>query len=265
MRDKKLSETIGQNIKIAAVLKLFSGFCRKSLVFQRAVQSGLLLTLSLFIFTAPTLAQTTSWYRGILKLSVSHDECKNRDQRALEAEGYTIENQGGDLSGDYYFAGYKDIYNAVIACNTSPEGSSWANFFIASGNRDSSDPGAERVKLSRRMSEPNSTSSSSGLLVGTWEGTSGDGRFREVWIITENSGRWSVTGGFYDKQSGQKTGGFYVENTRFQNGVLSFRMIFAPKPHQEWTNSVEFSSVTVRGDSLTSKHQYGGGTLTRKR
>jgi hypothetical protein len=101
--------------------------------------------------------------------------------------------------------------------------------------------------------------------VGTWEGISGDGRFREVWTITENSGRWSVSGAFYDRQTGRQTGGFYTEKIRFQNGVLSFRMIFAPKPHSSWVDAVEFSSVTVRGNNLTSRHEYGTGTYTRRR
>ncbi len=110
-----------------------------------------------------------------------------------------------------------------------------------------------------------SCSAPSSEFVGTWEGTSGDGRFREVWTITENNGRWSVTGAFYDKQTGGQTGGFYTEKIRFQNKVLSFRMIFAPKPHPSWTDSVEFSSVTVSGDNLTARHQYGTGTFTRKK
>lgn len=104
-----------------------------------------------------------------------------------------------------------------------------------------------------------------GEFVGMWEGISGDGRFREIWTIAENSGRWLVSGVFYDRQTERQTGGFNTEKVRFQNGVLSFRMIFAPKPHPSWTNSVEFSSVTVSGDNLTSKHEYGTGTFTRKK
>ncbi len=104
-----------------------------------------------------------------------------------------------------------------------------------------------------------------GTLVGTWEGLSGDGRFREVWTIAENNGVWVVSGTFYDRQTQSKTGGFYTENVRYQNGALSFRMIFAPKPHSSWTDLVDFSSVTVNGDNLTSRHQYGSGSFTRRR
>jgi hypothetical protein len=236
---------------------------RTALEHKKVTRCGLLLALTLCFFAAPSLAQTPTWSRGIQNLSISNDECKNRARRALEAEGYTIGNQGGSFSGDYYFGGYKDIHNAVIACNSSPDGKTWANIFVASclGTGDGNVPGAERVKLQQRMDQPDISK----VLVGTWEGVSGDGRFREVWTITENNGQWSVSGAFYDRQTGQQTGGFRGENVRFQSGVLSFRMIFAPKPHPSWANSVEFSSVTVSGDNLTSRHEYGTGTLTRRR
>jgi len=112
--------------------------------------------LTLCIFTAPSLAQTPSWSRGIQNFSISYDECKSHARRALEAEGYIIENQGGDNNRDYYFAGYKDIHTAIITCNSSPDGKIWVNVFVASclGIQNGNVPGAERVKLQERMDRP---------------------------------------------------------------------------------------------------------------
>lgn len=144
------------------------------------MQCGLLLVLTFGIFAVPYFGQTPTWSRGILNLPISYDECKSRARRVLEAEGYTIENQGGgNPNGDYYFAGYKDIHNAVIACNSSPNRATWANVFVASclNTRNGDVPGAERVKLQRRMSQ----SFSGGCGLGTRWRIISDGGWSGFW------------------------------------------------------------------------------------
>ena len=139
---------------------------------DRRVSRGLLFAVMLCFFAVPSLAQTPTWSRGIQSLPISHDECSNRARRALEAEGYTVENQGGSFSGDYYFGGYKNIHNAVITCNVSHDSKTWVNVFVASsvGNRDGNVPGAERMKLQQRMDQ----SASRGCGLGTrWRGMDG--------------------------------------------------------------------------------------------
>lgn len=124
----------------------------------------LLAGLTLCIFAAPSLAQN-AWSRGIQNLSISHEECVKRARLALEAEGYTIQNQGGDAGGDYFYGGYKDIHIAIIACNSAADGRTWANIFVSSQSNDAGVPGAERVKLQARMEL---LSQSGGALEGDW-------------------------------------------------------------------------------------------------
>src|SRR6476620_2311618 len=53
-----------------------------------------------------------AWSRGIQLLPLSFDECAGRARRALEAEGFTVQNGGSSFSGDQYFGGSKDGYCA---------------------------------------------------------------------------------------------------------------------------------------------------------
>jgi hypothetical protein len=100
------------------------------------------------------IAQSAAWSRGIQKLAIKHDECKDRARRALEAEGYRIANHGGDLTGDYYFGGDKSNHTAAIACNSSPDGQTWANIFVTTTfTPDGNVPGDERVRLQQRMEQ----------------------------------------------------------------------------------------------------------------
>ena len=230
-----------------------------TLEYQKVVQCSLIFALAFFALAFSVSAQP-AMSRGEQLLPISYDECIRRAEQAFASEGWVNIGKGGA-----FVNAFKENHGAYIMCNVAPENKIWVNIVVASLSQNDNVPGAERVKLQERMGQSGSGNSSRNQLAGTWEGTSGDGRFREVWNITENSGRWSVSGAFYDKQTGQQTGGFYVENVRFQSGVLSFRMIFAPKPHSSWADSVEFSSVTVSGDNLTSRHAYGTGTLMRRR
>jgi hypothetical protein len=158
MNDKLIRQTVSRSFRFTSRQKLSFGFGSKMQTSRKVVLFGLLFALSLCIFTAPSLAQSPSWSRGIQNLSISFDECKSRARRALEAEGYTIENQGGGNqlnSPDHYLGGYKEVHNAVIACSSAPDGKTWANIFVASclSTRNGDVPGAERVKLQERMNQ----------------------------------------------------------------------------------------------------------------
>jgi len=186
MNDRLRSETISQNIRFASTWKLSFRFYKNEGKYQKVVQCSLLFALALCIFTAPSLAQTPTWSREVQNLSISYDECKSRARRALEAEGYTIENQGGDNNRDYYFADYKDIHTAIIACNSSPDGKIWVNVFVASclSTRNGNVPGAERVKLQERMDRPSTDGGQNSNLVGDW--IYRDGSFSDTHIFYAN-------------------------------------------------------------------------------
>ncbi len=116
---------------------------------RNVLLNGTMTAIVAMIFAAWAGAQPAS-SRGIQNLSVSYDECINRSRRALDAEGYTLQIQGGE-NGDYHVVGQKSIHTAVIACDAAPDGKFWANIFVASVSTDGGVPGAERVKLQGRM------------------------------------------------------------------------------------------------------------------
>jgi hypothetical protein len=191
MNDKLRTESIWQNIRPTLFQKFSSGFCRKVLAYRKVILFGLLFAGTIGIFAAPAWAQTPAWSRGIQNLSISFDECKSRARRALDAEGYTIENQGGSFNSDFFFAGYKDVHNAVITCNSSPEGKTWANIFVASctGNRNANVPGAERVRLQQRMDQ----SSSAGCGLGrVWNDI--ESGLNMTWVRRGDSNVFDVSG-----------------------------------------------------------------------
>jgi len=130
---------------------------------------GLLFALMFCAFAVSSLAQTSSWSRGIQILPISCEECKSRALNALKAEGYIIENEGGENNYDYYYAAYKSIHSAVITCDSWVDGKTWANIFVASciDNRDGNIPGAERVRLQERMNQ-SSPGEQFNSIVGTW-------------------------------------------------------------------------------------------------
>ena len=152
---------------------------------------GPFLVLPFLAFTLTASAQP-EWYRGMLKLPVSFDECKSRAGRALQAEGYSIQGQGGDHSGDYFFGGVKGVHSAVIACDSSPDGTTWVNFFVSS-NHGTGDVAAERIKLSRQMSDPSGSSSNNlSSFAGEWSAHVENG-YAFTMSLTQDGNRVSGT------------------------------------------------------------------------
>jgi hypothetical protein len=109
--------------------------------------------LLLLLVAAYTANAQPAWSRGIQTLTVTHEEGMKRAERALLAEGYTIQNRGGD-----FFGALKGIHTAIIACNTTSDGKAYINIVIASTSNDGNVPGQERVNLQKRMDIPSSTS-----------------------------------------------------------------------------------------------------------
>lgn len=108
----------------------------------------------------------TAWSRGIQHFQATMTECQNRARGALVAEGYTIESDGGSFTGDYFYGGYKDFANAIIACNAWTEGRIWANVFVSTPGKDGSVAGELRIKLQSRMGQPGGGSGSTGSVFG---------------------------------------------------------------------------------------------------
>jgi hypothetical protein len=129
-----------------------------------------------------------AWSRGLQYLPISFDECSGRARRALEAEGFTVENGGTGFGGDQYFAGSKDGYCAVIACNASPTDRTWANIFVGSfSNGDIT--GMQRQRLQTQMGVPVSASGGCGL--GTRWNESEEG-WAATWTRRGNSNVFDV-------------------------------------------------------------------------
>ena len=112
----------------------------KKMLFCKGICFLLLIIISSSIKAQP------AWSRGIQILPVNHDEGMRRANRALQAEGYSIQNYGGD-----YTAGQKGIHTAIIACNATSDGRAYINIFVASTSNDGNVPGAERVRLQAQM------------------------------------------------------------------------------------------------------------------
>lgn len=102
------------------------------------------LILFPLIFVLPALGQNPVASRGIQLLAISEQECIERAQKALLAEGYTF------LTSSKSFGG-KNIHTAGILCNAAPDGKMWVNIFVASTHNDPTVPGAERERLQARM------------------------------------------------------------------------------------------------------------------
>jgi hypothetical protein len=109
------------------------------------------LLILLFVLTA-TAAAGPAISRGELLLQISGDECMRRALTAFQSEGYAPTLQGANL-----YLGQKDIHSAYIMCNAAPEGKIWVNIVVASEAQQGTVPGAERVKLEKRMSSAAST------------------------------------------------------------------------------------------------------------
>jgi hypothetical protein len=144
--------------------------------------------LILCTFAVQVFTQAPSWSRGIQSLTLSLEDCKTRGRNGLAAEGYTIQNQGGDNSGgDYYYGAFKDSYSAVLAFNSSNDGKTWVNIFVStnlySPNGDL--PGVERIKLQQWM---DSGGSGTVIVTGTVPGTA-------TVIFANLGGEWQINQG----------------------------------------------------------------------
>ena len=80
-------------------------------------------------------------------------------------------------------------------------------------------------------------------LVGTWEGTSGAGGFKEIWIVKQDKGQWSVVGMF--RKDDREVGRFQGNNYKFANGVLTFRQQYLKKPDPSWSDASSRSGPTA--------------------
>lgn len=128
--------------------------------------------LLFLLVTAHAAHAQPAWSRGIQKLTVTHEEGMKRAENALVAEGYTIQNRGGD-----FFGALKGIHTAIIACNATTDGKAYINIFVASTSNDGNVPGQERVNLQKRMDIPSSTVPNNpppGTIQGNW-GTQANG------------------------------------------------------------------------------------------
>lgn len=103
-------------------------------------------------------------------------------------------------------------------------------------------------------------------LVGTWTGTSGDGKFTETWTIDHADGAWSVIGEFFS--GGQRVGAFNGRIQEYANGTLRFQQVFSLRPDDSWAK-VNNVVASAQGDVLTftwdTGRDQGEVTLARKR
>ncbi|HYJ89748.1 MAG TPA: hypothetical protein VEV84_00435, partial [Pyrinomonadaceae bacterium] len=79
--------------------------------------------------------------------------------------------------------------------------------------------------------------SGSTSFAGKWEGTAGDGRFREIWTISGSGTSYTISGEYLDKKTNAKKGGFTASNVKYTDGKLSFHQTFSPKPDPGWANN----------------------------
>jgi hypothetical protein len=210
----------------------------------KVIQFSFLFAFTLFFFTTPCSAQRPSWSRGIQNLSISCDECKSRAHRALEAEGYTIDNQGGDNIRDYYFAGYKDGQAAIVACNSSPDGNMWANIFVAGclNTQNGYIAGAERIKLQELM---NQSSLAPGCGLGIrWDET--EEGWTQVWTRRGVSNVFDVTG--------TKSG--FTNLTAVQTIEINGNRVFVNRTWASDGNSCEYEgTLAVDGITVTGTYR----------
>ena len=101
-------------------------------------------------------------------------------------------------------------------------------------------------------------------LIGTWEGMSGAGGFKETWTIKNDKGEWSVVGIF--KKDGKEVGMFQGQNCKYTRGVLVYQQQFVTKPDPGWGNGTLITAKAT-GDKLSftwnNGRQSGPGSLKR--
>jgi uncharacterized protein (TIGR03067 family) len=96
-------------------------------------------------------------------------------------------------------------------------------------------------------------------IVGTWEGTSGNGGLKEIWMIERDKKSYSVKGIF--KKGDDEVGSFVGKNPKFFNGVLTFVQEYSQKPNPTWTDGNIMQAKAV-GNKLTFVWRSAGGSGT---
>lgn len=128
------------------------------------------LALVPVILVLSTFGQNPPISRGVELLAITANECLERGQGALLAEGYTFIDR-------FNLFGKKNIHTAGILCDPGPNGRMLVNIIVATNNTNESLAGIERVNLQRRMqkgSAPSTGGGSSGSTKITWT-TQADG------------------------------------------------------------------------------------------
>lgn len=126
--------------------------------YRKSCLYSLIFALSFCGFSTMVFAQP-AYSRGEQRLPISYEVAMQRAKGALLAEGYVNLNEGGA-----FISGFKDNNTAIIMCNVAPDATTWINIVVATNTNDAGIPGAERVKLQKRMDQNYVT----GNLVGLW-------------------------------------------------------------------------------------------------
>lgn len=150
---------------------------------RRVVLAAALLVVASALRVA---AQVPGMSRGVSADPFPYDECMRRAEYALRAEGYEVRQRGGG-----YTWGAKGIHGAYILCDGLPSspGTSIINIVVASNASSADVPGAERVRLGRRIGEVGRTTPPAACtsLVGTWT--------IYGWVHTfKDDNTWELTG-----------------------------------------------------------------------
>jgi len=139
---------------------------KTTMVFNRKIFAVCFFTC-LLIISIPerSVAQSApGWSRGQQSLPIGYDECVNRAYRALEAEGYRIDN----AAGGSFAVGIKGFHTAVIMCTPGADGKTTVNIVVAS-NGDGG--GTERQRLQARMEQQSIGNNSTCGLGAYWDET----------------------------------------------------------------------------------------------
>jgi hypothetical protein len=133
---------------LLCLMQAYRKFCLYSLVFAMG-----------FCGFSTMVSAQPAYSRGEQRLPITYEVAMQRAKGALLAEGYVNLNEGGA-----FISGFKDNNTAIIMCNVAPDATTWINIVVASIANDAGIPGAERVKLQKRMDQNYVT----GNLVGLW-------------------------------------------------------------------------------------------------
>ncbi len=95
-------------------------------------------------------------------------------------------------------------------------------------------------------------------LAGTWQGTTGDGQFKESWTITRNDkGEFTVMGTY--KKDDKDAGSFHGADCKYSSGALTCTQVYDKKPDPSWQDKTKLV-IKASGDKLTYDWSNGGGS-----